>query len=137
MAPKGRCTGLSPLLPHCVISCRAADSPDIKIGGKVHGPHTVTVAPGGESGADSILGLANNAEDPGAREGRKPHRPLLADCFPVACRATYEACDTRNCHDPIADRVSPAVIPPCGNAIPRMQAMAGAIAHDETLRVSG
>ena len=46
------------------------------------------------------------------------------------------ACDTRKCHDTIADRGAHAVIPPRKNAKPWKPSTAGAIARNEALRAS-
>ena len=46
------------------------------------------------------------------------------------------ACDTRKCHDAVADRGAHAVIPPRKNARPWKPSTAGAIARNEALRVS-
>ncbi|EPX78647.1 ISSpo9, transposase [Salipiger mucosus DSM 16094] len=46
------------------------------------------------------------------------------------------ACDTRRCHDAIADLGAHAVIPPCRNARPWKPSTAAAIARNEALRAS-
>ena len=46
------------------------------------------------------------------------------------------ACDTRKCHDAIADRGAAAVIPPRRNAKPWKETTAGAAARNEVLRAS-
>ena len=55
-------------------------------------------------------------------------RPLSADCFAIACRATDGAYDTRKCRDAIADRGAHTVIPPRRNAKPCKPTTAGAVA---------
>ena len=46
------------------------------------------------------------------------------------------ACDTRKCHDAIADRGAAAVIPPHKNAKPWKATTLGAVARNEALRAS-
>lgn len=46
------------------------------------------------------------------------------------------ACDTRKCHDAIADRGANAIIPPRKNARPWKTATAGAVARNKALRAS-
>ena len=46
------------------------------------------------------------------------------------------ACDTRKCHDAIAERGAHAVIPPRKNAKPWKTVTAGAVARNEALRAS-
>ena len=46
------------------------------------------------------------------------------------------ACDTRKCHDAIAERGAHAVIPPRRNAKPWKTETAGAVARNEALRAS-
>ena len=46
------------------------------------------------------------------------------------------ACDTRKCHDAIAERGFAAVIPPRRNAKPWKAATAGAVARNAALRAS-
>ena len=47
------------------------------------------------------------------------------------------ACDTRKCHDAIAERGAVAVIPQHRNAKPWKAATAGAVARNEALRAPG
>jgi hypothetical protein len=46
------------------------------------------------------------------------------------------ACDTRKCHDAIAERGAAAIIPPRKNAKPWKAVTAGAVARNEALRAS-
>ena len=46
------------------------------------------------------------------------------------------ACDTRKCHDAIAERGADAIIPPRKNAKPWKTVTAGAVARNEALRAS-
>ena len=52
------------------------------------------------------------------------------------CRATDGACDTRKCHDAIAERGAAAIIPPRKNAKPWKAITAGAVARNQALRAS-
>ena len=66
--------------------------------------------------------------------------PELLDQIPpdqeIASVTADGACDTRKCHDAIADRGAAAVIPPRKNAKPWKAVTAGAVARNEALRAS-
>jgi len=72
--------------------------------------------------------------------GDAPMLPELLDQIPadqeIASVTADGACDTRKCHDAIAERGAAAVIPPRRNAKPWKAATAGAVARNEALRAS-
>ena len=72
--------------------------------------------------------------------GDAPMLPELLDQIPpdqeIASVTADGACDTRKCHDAIADRGAAAVIPPRKNAKPWKAVTAGAVARNEALRAS-
>ena len=72
--------------------------------------------------------------------GDAPMLPELLDQIPpdqeIASVTADGACDTRKCHDAIAERGAAAVIPPRRNAKPCKAATAGAVACNEALRAS-
>ncbi len=54
----------------------------------------------------------------------------------MAVPSAASACDTRKCHDAIAERGAYAVIPPRKNAKPWKAVTAGAVARNDALRAS-
>ncbi|MCA3489447.1 MAG: IS5 family transposase, partial [Rhodobacter sp.] len=72
--------------------------------------------------------------------GDAPMLPELLSQIPpdqkIASLTADGACDTRKCHDAIAARGAPAIIPPRKNAKPRKPDTVGAIARNEALRAS-
>jgi hypothetical protein len=76
----------------------------------------------------------------GSHVGDAPMRPELLDQIPadveIGSVTADGACDTRKCHDAIADRGANAVIPPRKNARPWKPSTAGAIARNAALRAS-
>jgi len=72
--------------------------------------------------------------------GDAPMLPELLDQIPpeqeIAGVTADGAFDTRKCHDAIAARGAPAIIPPRKNAKPWKHDTVGAIARNETLRAS-
>ena len=72
--------------------------------------------------------------------GDAPMLPELLAQIPadqeIASVTADGACDTRKCHDAIAERGACAVIPPRRNAKPWKAATAGAVARNEALRAS-
>lgn len=72
--------------------------------------------------------------------GDAPMLPELLRQIPpeekIATVIADGACDTRNCHDAIAERGAAAVIPPCRNAKAWKADSAGANARSEALRAS-
>ena len=55
----------------------------------------------------------------------------------IAGVAADRACDTRKCHDAVAEPGAVAVVPQHRNAKPRKAATAGAVARNEALRAPG
>lgn len=76
----------------------------------------------------------------GSHIGDVPALPDLPDQIPedqeIGSVTADGACDTRKCHDAIAERGAHAVIPPRRNATPWKTVTAGAIARNEALRSS-
>lgn len=72
--------------------------------------------------------------------GDAPVLPDLLDRIPAAQEigsvTADGACDTRKCHDAIADRGAHAVIPPRKNAKPWKAVTPGAVAGNEALQAS-
>jgi hypothetical protein len=72
--------------------------------------------------------------------GDAPMLPELLGQIPpdqkIASLTADGACDTRKCHDAIAARGAPAIIPPRKNAKPWKPDTVGAIARNEALRAS-
>ena len=72
--------------------------------------------------------------------GDGPMLPELLAQIPadqdIASVTADGACDTRKCHDAIADRGAAAIIPPRKNAKPWKTVTAGAVARNEALRAS-
>lgn len=73
--------------------------------------------------------------------GDAPMLPELLSRIPpdqeIASVTADGACDTRKCHDAIAERGAAAVMPPRRNARPWKADTAGAVARNEALRASG
>lgn len=76
----------------------------------------------------------------GSHIGDAPVLPDLLKQIPaqeqIGSATADGACDTRKCHDAIADRGAQAVIPPRKNAKPWKTVAAGAVARNEALRAS-
>lgn len=76
----------------------------------------------------------------GSHIGDAPVLPDLLDQIPadqeIGSVTADGACDTRKCHDAIADRRAHAVIPPRRNAKPWKTITPGAVARNEALRAS-
>lgn len=76
----------------------------------------------------------------GSHIGDAPGLPDLLGQIPadreIGSVTADGACDTRKCHDAIADRGANAIIPPRKNARPWKTATAGAVARNEALRAS-
>ena len=72
--------------------------------------------------------------------GDAPMLPELLSQIPpgqeIASVTADGACDTRKCHDAIATRGAPAIIPPRKNAKPRKPDTVGVITRNEALRAS-
>lgn len=72
--------------------------------------------------------------------GDAPMLPELLSQIPpgqkIASVTADGTCDTRKCHDAIAERGAHAVIPPRKNAKPWKTVTAGAVARNEALRAS-
>ena len=79
-------------------------------------------------------------EGTGNDVGDAPMLPELLAQIPadqdIASVTADGACDTRKCHDAIADRGAAAIIPPRKNAKPWKTVTAGAVARNEALRAS-
>lgn len=112
---------------------------------KASGTRANMAGPNGGSGARSILGLTSKhwrsrSSITGSQIGDAPVLPDLLRQIPakeaIGSVTADGACDTRKCHDAIADRGAHAVIPPRKNAKPWKTVTAGAVARNEMLRAS-
>jgi hypothetical protein len=89
---------------------------------------------------ESSLAIATGPKEPvdGSHIGDAPMLPDLLDQIPADVElgsiTADGACDTRKCHDAIAERDAHAVIPPRRNAKPWKTITAGAMARNEALR---
>ena len=89
------------------------------------------------------LGIAEESLEIRAVEVTGSHigdAPMLLDRIPpdvgIGSVTADAACDTRKCHEAIADRGAQAVIPPRRNATPWKAVSAGAGARNEALRAA-
>jgi hypothetical protein len=91
-------------------------------------------------GIDEETLAVRAVEVTGSHIGEAPLLPDLLDQIPadqqIGSVTADGACDTRKCHDAIADRGAHAVIPPRKNAKPWKTVTAGATARNEALRAS-
>lgn len=91
-------------------------------------------------GIDEHALEARAVEITGSNTGDAPMSPHLLYQSPrdqqIGSVTADGACDTRRCHNAIADRGAAAVIPPRGNARPWKPCTAGAIARNDALRAS-
>jgi hypothetical protein len=89
-------------------------------------------------GIDEETLAVRAVEVTGSHIGEAPLLPDLLDQIPedeqIGSVTADGACDTRKCHDAIADRGAHAVIPPRKNAKPWKTVTAGAMARNEALR---
>ncbi len=126
--------------------CRAVDSTGIKVEGEGEGRAR---KPGGPKrrvwrtihlGVDEETLEVRAVEITGSHIGDAPVLPDLLRQIPMGEKigsvVADGACDTRKCHDAIADRGAHAVILPRKNAKPRKTVTAGAVARNEALRAA-
>jgi hypothetical protein len=126
--------------------CRAVDSTGIEVEGegewhaRKHGGPKRRVWRKIHLGIDEETLEVRAVEITGSHIGDAPVLPDLLNQIPayeqIGSVTADGACDTRKCHDAIADRGAHAVIPPRKNAKPWQTVTAGAAARNEISRAS-